>query len=426
MPSALGRALLEAKPPPVDPGRGRPSRRPRRLLLRRLVLATAIVGLVGVLGVAAAYVTLLRGGSVPHVEAFAQPSSYHVTYVITTPHSGTSSNSESTEQLWVRRPFDSVDITYDGPPPGTTPSLVTVYRLGVQVLKAANAQAGLLHVPAGAAPQDVRADVVVPAALRAHELKVVGREQVLGRPCQVFRSGAPLRAGPLPRLRSSATYVDTCIDGAGIVLHETLVSAGRTISDRRAVLAQTGDAAVAGASFDLTGPATPFNSGGGAFTPLTLTSRPPGSSWALERLPAGFQHLGRYAVVPPQPQLFGKGGGGYGSMGLPGGLVTEMDDVYVRGSDVIVLQQGSTINGAAFTPPANGVSVDLGRLGQGQLLLAGNGMTLVAEPGNGKGFVRMSGTLSPDELVGLMSRLSKQPGGTLTRLSGSAGSGAAG
>jgi hypothetical protein len=219
-------------------------------------------------------------------------------------------------------------------------------------------------------------------------------------------------------LPSAATHVDTCIDRAGVVLRETQVSGGRTLSERRAVLVQTGDDAVATAPFDMTGTATPYDSGGGAFTPLTLTSRPPGSSWALGQRPGGFQHLGRFAVVPPQPQLFGKGGNGYGSMGLPGGLVTEMDDVFVRGADVVVLQQGSTLNGATFAPPANGVGVDLGPLGPGQLLLAGNGSTVVAEPGNGKGFVRLSGTLPPDQLVDLMRGLTKQPGGTLTRLAG--------
>jgi hypothetical protein len=397
-----------------------PGRRRRRSTL----LAAGVV--VSVVAVASTLVAVSSGGAGPAVEAFAVPASYHVTYDVTTAQESNGSGSESTEQLWVRRPFDSVDITYDGAPPGTTPSLTLVYRLGVQVLEAANAQAGLLHVPAGAAPPDVRADVVVPAAVRAHELKPVGHAAVLGRRCQVFRSAAPLRTGPLPRLRSQSSYVDTCIDRAGIVLRETQVSGGRIRSDRRAVLVQTGAAALAGASFDLPGTATPFDSGGGAFTPLTLTSRPPGSSWAPARLPGGFRHLGRFAVVPPQPQLFGQGGNGYGSMGLPGGLVTEMDDVFVRGADVIVLQQGSTLNGAAFRPPANAVGVDLGPLGRGQLLIAGNATTVVAEPGNGKGFVRLSGTLATDELLALMRGLVKQPGGTLTRLPPATAAGAGG
>ena len=410
MTSTLGLGA-PVKAPPRRPSTGGPVRPRRR---RRLYAVGAIVAAALTLAAVALWP---RTSSRPAVDTtFAVPSAYAVTYTVTHPGAA-----PSTERLWVRRPFDSVDITYSGPPPGETPSLVVVYRLGVQVLKAASAQAGSLHIPAAAAPQDVRADIVVPAALRAHRVSSVGTQQLLGRVCHVFRSAAPLRTGALPVLGSGSTYVDTCIDAAGIVLRETQVSAGHVLSDRRAVTVQTGDSAVAQASFDLTGTPTPFDSGGGAFTPLTLTSRPPGGSWGFEHSPEGFAHLGRFAVVPPQPQLFGQGGNGYGSMGLPGSLVTEMDDVYVRGADAVVLQQGSTLNGATFTPPANGLDVDLGPLGHGQLLIAGGGLTVVAEPGNRKGFVRMFGTLPSDALVALMRGLSKQPGGTLTRLHGTSG-----
>lgn len=408
MTSTLGQAA-PVTAPSRRPSAPKPGRRPRTVV----VVAGALAVLVAV-----TVVLVARGHrtAVGRVGTFAVPTAYSVTYAVTTPGAST-----TTERLWVRRPFDSVDITYDGPSSASAPSLVVVYRLGVQVLKAMNAQAALLHVPAAVAAPDVRPDLVVRAALRAHRMKVVGRATVLGRSCQVLRSAVSLRAGPLPVLRSGGAHVDTCIDAAGIVLRETQVSGGRTVSDRRAVLVQTGAVAVADAPFDLSGTPTPYDSGGGAFTPLTLTSRPPGSSWALDKGLQGFRHLGRYAVVPPQPQLFGQGGSGFGSMGMPGGLVTEMDDVFVRGADVLVLQQGSTLNGATFAPPANSLDVALGPLGAGQLLLAGNVSTVVAEPGNHKGFVRLSGTLPADELVALMRSLTKQPGGTLTRLPGAAG-----
>src|SRR5439155_16644807 len=135
------------------------------------------------------------------------------------------------------------------------------------------------------------------------KLKLVGHATLLNRSCQIYRSAAPLRGGSLMALRPGSTYVDTCIDGAGIVMRETQVSRGRTVFDRRAVLVQTGDSAVSGAQFEMNGAPTPFDSAGGAFTPLTLTSRPPGGSWAIAHLPRGFDHLGRFAVVPPQPQL---------------------------------------------------------------------------------------------------------------------------
>ena len=408
MTSTLGQAA-----PETAPSRRPSTPRPRR---RRRAVVVAGGALVALVALTVALVDRGNGTAAGRVGTFAVPTAYSVTYALTTLGAA-----PTTERLWVRRPFDSVDITYDGPSAASPPSLVVVNRLGVQVLKAMNAEAGLLHVPAAVAPPDVRPDLVVPAAIRAHRMKVVGRATVLGRSCQVLRTAVPLRAGPLPALRPGKAYVDTCIDAAGIVLRETQVSGGRNVSERRAVLVQTGAGAVADAPFDLSGTPTPYDSGGGAFTPLTLTSRPPGSSWALDKGVQGFQHVGRFAVVPPQPQLFGQGGNGFGSMGMPGGLVTEMDDVFVRGADVLVLQQGSTLNGATFAAPANSLDVDLGPLGGGQLLLFGNAATVVAEPGNHKGFVRLSGTLPADELIALMRSLSKEPGGTLTRLTGAAG-----
>lgn len=363
---------------------------------------------------AAVTVTLATRSSTPSYRpvAFRVPVAYTVRYVVAT------GSSPTTEVLTVRRPFDEADITYAGTQATGTPNLTVVHRLGAQVLKAGNAEASRLHVPASAAPLDVRADLVVPAGLRAGALKARGSSVVAGRPCQVFRSNRPLGAGPLLPLTSTSTYTDTCIDGDGIILRETRHNAGKTVSDRRAVSVQTGDAAVATGVFDLTAAATPFDQGGGAFTALTLDSRPPGRSWALLQPPVGFQHVGRYAAVPPQPQLFAGGGQGTGQMGLPGGLVSEMDDVYVRGADAVVLQQGSTLNGAKFALPDHATAVSLGALGNGQMLIAGNVTTVVAEPGNGEHFVRLSATLPPDDVIALMRSLAAQPGGTLTRLPG--------
>lgn len=396
--------------PPRHPSSSRapvPRRRPRRLVL--VALGVALLS-----GVALVAVTLATGSSRPSHQsgAFRVPSAYTVRYAVTT-----AGSSPTTEVLSVRRPFDDAYVTYAGTRASGTPNLTVVDRLGSQILKAGNAEASQLRVPATTAPLDVRADIVVPAGLRAGRLRVVGSRVVLRRRCQVFRSNRSLRSGPLLPLTSTTTYADTCIDGDGIILRETSVKDSRVASDRVAVAVSVGPGAADKAPFDLPASLTPFDSGGGAFRALTSDSRPPGRSWALPRAPSGLHELARFAVVPPQPQLFAGGSQGTGSMGLPGGLVTEMDVVYVRGADVAVLQQGSAINGAAFTPPGNAVTVDLGRLGRGQLLVAGNVTTLVAEPGNGKQFVRLSATMPPAAVIALMRSLVAQPGGTLTRLS---------
>ncbi|HET6908065.1 MAG TPA: hypothetical protein VFH54_01905 [Mycobacteriales bacterium] len=404
MANALKSASAHVAPPPR-------ARSPRRRSWRRHRLIAAGAAAVAVAG-GLAGLLLSRGGGpgpipVPH---YAVPAAYQISYVVTTPH-----GQPSTERVSVRRPFESVDEFRNGAPPGTTTYLTIVNRLGAQVLESGTAQATELQVPAAAAPQDMRPDVIVAAGLRSHALKYVGAETILGRRCQVFRSAAPLRSGPVQPVSSPSTYTDTCIDGQGLVLREKTVQRGILVSERRAVDVAIGPSAVADAPFALTGTHTPVDSGGGAFTALTFASRPPGGSWALVAPPIGFQWVGRYAVIPPQPS---DAGASAFSVGPPPGQVSELDDVFVRGVDVIVVQQGSTLNGASFAPPNNAQPVALGALGAGQLQVGGSVSTITAEPYGGRRFLRLSGTLPPDELLAIARSLTLQAGGTLTRLHG--------
>src|SRR5437763_9172321 len=171
-----------------SPRGGGPLRRPRRgalALVGGIVAASLLTVLV---------VDLTGGGRSAQKSAparFATPSAYHITYVVRTPGTPT-----GTEQLWVRRPFESVDVTLDGAPPGRTATLTMVYQLGAQVLNAGTALPTLLRVPAAASPLAVRADVVVPAGLATGRLRRVGTATIAGRRCELFRSAAPLRSAP--------------------------------------------------------------------------------------------------------------------------------------------------------------------------------------------------------------------------------------
>src|SRR5438270_190393 len=108
-------------------------------------------------------------------------------------------------------------------------------------------------------------------------------------------------------------------------------------------------------------------------------------------------------------------------LGLPGSLVAETDIVWVRGPDVIVLQQGGTLNGARFAAPAGARPVDLGAaggLGPGQLEITGTGSVVSAEPASAVHFLRLSGTLDPSTMLALARSIVRAPPGTLTRLDG--------
>ena len=329
--------------------------------------------------------------------ASSVPTGYHVVYV-----EGLPGAAASTEELWVRRPFESVDQTLSGPPPGETIFVSTVSRLGHQILHAGpTSQAALLNVPVMAAPADVRLDAVYAAARNAHLLQFRRDDVVAGRRCTVLRSAQSLRSPPLVALSAHPkSYVDTCVDETGLILREQSVRDGALATSRTAVSVAVGPAAGDEGAYAMSGVPTPYDQGGGSITPLTPDSLPPGRTWVLRQPPAGFALRGRYVVIPPQPQASTAGPGG--SAAAPGGptsLVVTLEDVYVRGPDVLVVEQGGTSNNARFAPPSGGRPVDLGVLGAGQLVLAATASSVVGTPAGESKFVRVTGTVDPRVLV---------------------------
>ena len=349
----------------------------------------------------------------PSLPDATTPSAYHIVYRLTI--AGSPGESES---LWVVRPFESVDQILSGPPPGGSLVLATASRLGEQVAKSGQSAGALLYAPAAPAQFDVRLDLVLPSAIRNHQVQALGQSKILGRPCRIYRSAQSLREpGPLAVLHSGGTYVDTCIDNQGLVLLEVSYQNGRVNETRQAVSVQAGAGATDGADFNMSGESTPFDEGGGFFHHLTATSAPPGPSWAPSWLPPGYRFAGKYDVVPAQPQAFDSPDNGVPNpLGLPGSLVTELDDVYVSGPDTIVLEQGGTLNGATFAAPTGGIEVTLGQLGKGQLTLSPDGPVVSAEPTKGFHFVRLVGTLPADQLLRVAQSLVPQAPGKLVTI----------
>src|SRR5437899_9375214 len=142
--------------------RSRPPHRPRGRRGRRIFAVVAGLSVVAALLVIRPWADdQLRNAF--FLPASSVPTGYHVVYA-----EGVPGAAKSTEELWVRRPFESVDQTLSGPPPGETLSVSTVSRLGHQILRAGpTSQAALVNVPVMAAPADVRLDAVFAAA--AHD-----------------------------------------------------------------------------------------------------------------------------------------------------------------------------------------------------------------------------------------------------------------
>jgi len=249
-------------------------------------------------------------------------------------------------------------------------------------------------VPPAVAADDVRFRAIVDDVLEAG-VERRERREVLGRPCQVYRS----LTGLLGRMTAPAAddHVDSCVDESGLVLEHVEVFEGEIASRRIAVEIEE-DAPLDDDLF-ATGEATiPVREGGGGVRRLVPGSRPPGTFWELPSPPAGFEAMGRYSVVPPQPENFGD----------PARIAFRragVADVWVRGPDVLVIDQGGTLQGAApFEMAPDTPRIDVGALGEAEVVLTGTGAEVrVLLPGGR--YVQAYGTLPVEDMVAELGRL---------------------
>lgn len=331
------------------------------------------------------------------------PDTWRITYRVTT---GTDDGTSTVmEVVSVRRPFESRLETHVGDDATGDAQSVRVSALGRLRLATAGSQPSVVAHPIAVAADDLRIDPLLPVAVDEALLERRERREVAGRVCQVFRSDGPLGSGPLTPI-GTAGHTDTCVDDAGLALEEEVVVDGDRIVHRIAVEVDV-EPDLADDAFVAGDPTAPPDQGGGSVLRMRPGSRPPGTFWELDAdaLPAGFEPCGRFSVVPPQTE-------GFTDPAKESSIVASTTDVWVRGGDLLVVDQGATLGGGAPFVPGDADKVDLGDLGQGEVLLtaSGNEVRVVLATG---GFLTVTGTLPVDELVEVARGLHEQPGGEL-------------
>jgi hypothetical protein len=229
--------------------------------------------------------------------------------------------------------------------------------------------------------------------------------RVVGRDCQVYRSGDLLSAVSM-RPPTTKERADTCIDEAGLVLEEILWSDGKFVSRRVAVSVEE-PASLPDQLFEAPTSTVPVKEGGGSVRPLVDGSRPPGDFYELDSVPEGFESRGRYSVIPPQPENFGQ------DPTRQAHRRAEVTDVWVRGADVLVLVRGVTLGGVpAFNVDPAKQTIDAGDAGKAELLLGAQQSSVRAVLPGGN-YVTITGTLPGAQLTELAGRIRKVEGGTL-------------
>lgn len=305
----------------------------------------------------------------------------------------------STDVVHVDRPFSSVAERRSGPPPGdgvVSEQITTFGRLSVP--GGGGTQPATAISPPTLAGADLRFAASLAAAVDAGLVRAREWRQVGERDCRVHRTGGPAVTGDLvPHDPDDAEYADICVDEAGLLLEELWVVDGRAMRRKLAVEVEPG-AALPDDALEHVGTPASVNDGGGSVRELTTDSRPPGTSWEPTWVPEGFELRGRYAVVPPQPELGPQEGGR-----RQAGVV----DVWTRGIDVIILDQGSTVGGTpVFAPDPDAPKVDAGQLGTAEVHLSFrlNEVRAILDRGH---WVRVLGTISTDDLAELARRLER-------------------
>lgn len=339
----------------------------------------------------------------PEVVLERTPATWRIVYRVTT-GSG-DETSTLTDVVEVRRPFEGRVETYLGDDPDADPQSLQISTFGRRLLDSRDADPSVVAYAPDVAAPDVRLEPLLEAAVDGGRLERRERREVAGRPCQVLRSDGPLGGGPLTPIADDA-HTDSCVDAAGLVLEESIVVDGDRILHRIATEVDE-DVALADGRFLVGDPTLPVDRGGGSVLRVAAGSVPPGAFWVLDDadVPARFESCGRFSVVPPQPEQFG-------DPEQEWNIVASTVDVWVDGTDLLVVEQGATLGGRAPFQLGGHSDVDLGSLGSGEVLLDPRGNEVRTLLGSG-GFLVVSGTLPPDELVDVARSLREVEGGEL-------------
>lgn len=326
-----------------------------------------------------------------------EPESYEIVY--RSVETATDDPVTTTEHIRVRRPFAArIDIKRGGPPGGDTTS-ERVTRFGVLGTPGHDGRWTLFSVPPAVAGSDVRPAAVLADAVDEGALQVRERRRVLGRECQVYRAGGVLSSGNLvPYEPEGAEYADACIDEAGLVLEEIWVDKGRRLT-RKVATSVEEDVDLPDDLFEPAGAtALGYEDGGGLVQEVDPATMPSSTTfWTLDEPPAGFEHRGRYSIVPARLDPFRQS---VDPADDPRGTAS-VADVWVRGPDLLVVDQGIVTSAAGAIPDhPHARAVDVGELGDAQAFLDLRSSEVRAQP-EGGGFVRVYGTLALDELISL-------------------------
>jgi hypothetical protein len=332
------------------------------------------------------------------------PTAYHVVYKIDT--SGAQGNQTMTEDMTIQRPFNSKIVTKSGPPPGTTEQWTASSNLGLYADTSSGGSPQVRQSHPQTALGDFRLDATLTDLVSSGMFQTKERRTVLGRDCQVYRTGVALESFST-QAPTAKDYADVCIDSAGLMLEEVAVSSGK-LSERLIATTVDDKAAPTADTFTISGTPTTIANGGSELVKIDAATAPAPGYWTFGTVPQGYTLEGRYRLRTQANTPDSTDPSSTTTTTVAGQQPPTADsyvDVYVNGTQTIVIQQGPPA-AAPQNLPSTGATATVGSLGSVQTATDLTGSRLLAHPSNPSGwFVSVTGTVPMAAL--------QQIGGTL-------------
>jgi hypothetical protein len=420
------------EPPPPEPRRG------RGWVVGIVVCALVLAGIVAValvnnkssssttLAPSSAFVAAPVTDATGSLPLAVAPTAYTVTYELqssddsddaasgtTVPEPEARTYTTSTEDFRVQRPFRTHIDSRTGEPPGGDVQWSIISDFGLSSSETTGDEAPSIDsITPSAGIGDWRLDAVLADLIADKTFLPRERRTLLGRECQVYRTGAPLENYQISA-PTDTTYADVCIDGSGLVLEQVAMEGGAVLEHLTATAIDL-TPSLTDQDFAITGSPASLADGGTSLSPI---GGPPDddSFWGFATPPTGYQLQGHYTLqqnATDQSAVSPTGATADTTSPTdiaPTTVVTSYVDVYTSGANVIVVLQGPTsVEPSDDNPGTDANSDALGKVTVESKL---TGTQILAHPTTTPDwFVEVSGSVARADLLAITGSMHNPPG----------------
>jgi hypothetical protein len=327
-------------------------------------------------------------------------NAYTVTYRVET-YGDDGTDTVTTQDFAVRRPFDAHIAGKQDAPPGGNEQWSVATSIGLyQQSTPADGASAEVSAPSTALG-DYRLDASLSDMVADGSFVLRERRTLLGRECQVYRTGSPLESYTVTA-PTDTDYSDVCIDGAGLMLEELSVATG-DVSQHQIATAVDPAADLGDDDFVISATPTDLAGGGRELEEIDTATAPLTGFWSFSEPPEGYEIQHRYVL---RENVSDPSADTSDTTAVDATVVAESYiDVFVDGANVITVRQGPTSVDPGFDSSA-AKNVATANLGTVQATSGVSGSVVSATPTSPTDwFIQVSGTIPRTDLLAIVEQL---------------------